>query len=744
MFWMPRRALWLAIATTIASAGAAQESVPTAPDPGPDRPSLTLVLSGGGARGAAQVGVLRVLEELRVPVDMVVGTSTGAIIGGLYATGWSPDEIEELILAVDWDRIFSDRVDRTEKSFRRKQDDHPFLIQTRMRFKGWKPYLPPGMLGGQRLELLLRSIEFRSTAETDFDRFPIPFRAVATDLVTGEVRVIGSGSLAAAMRASMAVPGVFSPVDLGGRLLVDGGAVANLPVGVAQALGAGQIVAVDISSPLDATKKELGSVFGVVSQLTNFLTVGNSAEDVKRLRPGDVLITPDLGDLSYADFKRAREAMSTGEAAARAVAERLRQFSVSEVEYAAFQVRKHRRSADDLVIDEVVMENTSRVATEVVRQELHVPLGRPVDDGSLEHDLLALYGLDFFGLVTDRLERRDNRTRLVVATPPMPQGRASLQFGLSVADDFSGGTTYGALIRHHVLPLNRRGGEWQNVLQLGSTVGLASELYQPLDYGLHWFVAPSVELRRRTQSTWSQGHEVGEYRFKTAHGRLDLGRVLGSWGEVRLCAFAADDSGETRIGLSPFPDTDAHLFGGVLQLRVDTLDSAVFPRHGTNLVASYTHGLEALGSNVAHRQVALDFDQAWTFGKSILRPGVEVGVNLEDEANVFSLYSLGGLLRLSGLEQNELWGQRFGLARIVCYRQLARTSVASLKANVYAGGSLEAGNVFADDDPVVWDTLKTAGSLFIGLDTSIGPFLLSWGFAEGGRQVVSVSIGEQF
>ena len=313
-----------------------------------------------------------------------------------------------------------------------------------------------------------------------------------------------------------------------------------------------------------------------------------------------------------------------------------------------------------------------------------------------------------------------------------------------MADDFSGNTSYGVLIRHHVLPLNRRGAEWQNVLSLGTTLALASELYQPLDDGLRWFVAPSVELRRQPQTTWSQGQEVGEYHFETARGRLDLGRALARWGELRLGAFALNGHGETQVGVAPFADTHTQVIGGALQLRVDSFDSAHFPRHGTSLVASTTHGFEGWGSELGYHQVALDLDQAWTFGKLTLRPGVAVGVNLDDETNVFALYPLGGFLRLSGLEQNELWGQRFGLARIVCYRQLAHVALASARANVYTGVSLEAGNVVAADDPVAWQTFIAAGSLFIGLDTSIGPILLSWGVAEGGRQALLLSIGEQF
>ena len=241
--------LWpAAFADTVAQAPPATPGPAPAPAPAAapglsatsgQRPRLTLVLSGGGARGAAHIGVLKVLEELRVPVDLIVGTSMGSIVGGLYATGWTPAEIEDILAGIDFGTVFVDYPRRADETFRRKGDDREFLIPFKLRFKGWKPYLPQSFLGGQRLETLLRTLEIQATGARDFDDFPIPFRAVAADLATGEAVIIDQGSLATAMRASMAVPGMFAPVTMGERQLVDGGSASNLPIGIAQDLGAG-------------------------------------------------------------------------------------------------------------------------------------------------------------------------------------------------------------------------------------------------------------------------------------------------------------------------------------------------------------------------------------------------------------------------------------------------------------------------------------------------------------------------
>ncbi|MCK5375985.1 MAG: patatin-like phospholipase family protein, partial [Acidobacteria bacterium] len=283
-------------------------SVGAAEDPEGTPPKLVLVLSGGGARGVAHVGVLRVLEELHIAPDLIVGTSMGSIIGGLYAAGWSPDDIEELVDLINWDEVFTDRVDRKDRSFRRKQDDRPVMIQGRLHFDGLKPTLPAGVIEGQKLELMLRTIEVLSVTSSDFDRLPIPFRAVAADIATGEAVILDSGSLAQAMRASMSVPGALPPVRLGGYELVDGGIAANLPIGIAKDLGAEQIIAVDISSPLLSEDEKFDTFMSVFTHLNSLLTVSNRNRDVRLLGPDDLLIVPELGDISFVSFDRLQEA----------------------------------------------------------------------------------------------------------------------------------------------------------------------------------------------------------------------------------------------------------------------------------------------------------------------------------------------------------------------------------------------------------------------------------------------------
>jgi NTE family protein len=711
-------------------------------DPPPRRP-VTLVLSGGGARGAAHIGVLKVLEELRVPVDRIVGTSMGSIVGGLYATGWSPDEIERLFVRLDFRAILVDHPERGDKSFRRKLDDREFLIPLKLRFKGPRPYIPPAALGGQRLETLLRTLEIESTDARDFDEFPIPYRAVAADLASGEAVVLAKGSLATAMRASMSVAGMFTPVVIDGRRLVDGGSAANVPVGIAQSLGGGAIVAVDITSPLGG-EETLGSIFSILDQLNAFLTVGNRAKDIERLRPGDVLILPDLGDIAFGSFERVGEAIGLGEAAARKAAGGLRALSAGAEEYAAFKARHRRRPIQQVVPDEVRLENSSWVDDEVVRRQVHVAAGRPLDVEALNRDIRRLHALEYFGTIRDRFDRAGGRAVLTLETPLKPYGRNSLQLGVNFRDDFRGDAGYALAARHQLLGANRRGGEWQNVAQIGDTTLLDSQLYQPLDHGMRWFVEPGLSSRRWSQSLWSEGQPVAEYRVSVSEASLDAGRVLGRWGETRLGVFYSGNAARLRTGVPQFPNLEQRDGGLRFRFRVDTRDDSIFPERGLDIDATYARTFESLGAETEYTRARVAGSVAKTFGRNTLVPNVEAGTILEGPDTVANTFNLGGLLRLSGLGTDELIGSRYGLASVIYYRELTSVNLGALSPRLYAGASLEIGNTYFEGDPVSLGTLRHSGGLFIGGRTPLGPVYLAFALADGGRTRFYFNIGGRF
>ena len=712
--------------------------------PPPTRPRVVLVLSGGGARGTAHIGVLKVMEEMHIPVDMVVGTSIGSIIGGLYAAGWSAERIEQLLLKTDMRQIFLDHVPREDKSFRRKQDDSVFLIPTRLRFKGWVPYVPAGVLGGQRLELFLKTLEIESTGVTDFDELPIPYRAVAVDLSDGHAVVLDHGSLATAMRASMAIPGVFAPVELDGMKLVDGGVAANLPVGIAEELGAQSIIAVDITTPL-APQEELASLFSIFNQMTGFLTVANRLEDIKKLRPGDVLITPDLGDLGIADFQHAGQGITAGEIAARKMADQLKRFSVSEEEYAQFQARHHTRPLSDTIVDKVTLDNTSKVADRVVLERLPNLVGKPLEGSAYQKDIMGLYGLDYFGTIRTEFQRTPGVGELTLHTPVKPYGRNSLQFSIGFQNDFKGDSSYSFAIRHLLLAANRLGGEWENTVQLGTATYFASQFYQPVSYSMRWFVAPKVSIRRTPVTLRDdEGNALAEYRIGTAVGEVDFGRIFGEWGEIRVGPFWGSEEGDLHVGSPLFPDYKQKDGGVQVAFQVDTRDSSVFPQKGLSVLATSYESVNAMGADVDRNQSYFFGTGAWTFHRNTLAPLVEGGTTPQGTETLGTSFYLGGAGRLSGLYPQQLVGPKMLFARLLYYRELTKIDLGALSSAVYAGATVEAGNVYAQDDAVSLDTFRHGGSIFVGAKTPIGPLYVGYGFADGGDNLFYLVIGERF
>ena len=322
---------------------AAMAQLAPTPEPAraePARPKIGLVLSGGGARGAAHIGVLKVLEELRVPVDVIAGTSMGSIIGASYATGsdgaadGKGDRFDHHREALHRQAAARRPVDAAEDD-----DETPYIIPE-LGIGGDGIALPKGVVTGVALEGELRRLVQIGTARS-FDELPIPFRAIATDIGTGEMVVLKEGSVVQAIRASMSVPGAVAPVTIDNQQLVDGGLVRNLPVDIARQMGADVIIAVNLGTPL-LRPDQITSVLSVTLQMINILTEQNVNRSLQELKPSDILIVPELGDYSAGDFDNLAKTVPIGEAAARKVADRLRTLSLPPEEYAALRKQQAR------------------------------------------------------------------------------------------------------------------------------------------------------------------------------------------------------------------------------------------------------------------------------------------------------------------------------------------------------------------------------------------------------------------
>lgn len=698
-----------------------------------------LVLSGGGARGMAHIGVIKVLERERIPVDCIVGTSMGAVVGSLYASGLSATEIEAQMRALDWNTMFVDRIDRSVFTARRKAEDRSFLAKGGFGLRDGKVGVPPSLFEGQRLAVALRAALLPSATIPRFDDLPIPYRAVGTDLETGDAVAMDSGDLVNAVRASMAVPGAFSPVSYGERSLIDGGVAMNLPVEIAQKWGARRIIAVDIAARLK-TRDQLLDPFSITDQMITALMQKESQRQRDRLGPRDVLIVPDLADLGSADFTGGMDkGVALGEAATVAALPQLQAMRVSEADYAAWRAARAAKLQPIGTIDRVELVNTSGVDDEAILARMSAKPGEAVDAKKIEQDLGRLYGLGEFSRVYYTIESddRDDTVLTYVARSRRWEEDGTLKLGLLMQDDFEGQGEYQLGARYGRRELNRFGGELLLEARIGDRNRAFAELHQPLNLRRTAFFRPSLEWRGENETLLDGGNATGEYRYSFWQARTGLGAVFGDWGEASLAPFARRnhfdlrrDSVSTAI---PRTSTSA---GVDLNFVVDTQDDAEFPSKGWYVQARHTRYLPILDAETRGFTSRFNANVAfaglggrWQLG---LRSHDRRGNAFEDVA------TLGGPFRLSGYGIDTLRGNGAALGTLQFNYPLAQV----MQYPLFVGGSLEAGQLWGRGQEPSLERTIFGGSVYTALDTPLGPIYFGLGLAEGGEEAVFFRLGQ--
>lgn len=738
---------------TLTHAAEQQKNGPCAKVKG--RPCIALVLGGGGARGGAHVGVLKQLEKQRVPVDLIVGTSVGAYVGGLYALGHQPHHIEQMLLHADWSQGFRDRVARDEMPMRRKQqhDDFPLNLDLGLDTSGLK--LPKGVLHGQSMAALIRHAYGVLPELSSFDELAIPFRAVATNLVNRDEVVLARGSLIQAVQASMSIPGVVRPLHLEGRWLVDGGVANNLPVSVAKALGADIIIAVAIDAPL-LEQHQLNSAVAITEQLTNFLVREAVERQLALLTMDDILLKPQVEQIGTLEFGRMAEAIAAGERVAMASTTAFAR--LSQPTYYAGWLSQHRaRRQAELRLVTVQLDNQTSLADEVLLQRLDLTPGETLTSDSLNQALRRVYGLDTFERVSASLTGAAEGQQLHVQALEKSWGPAYLNFRLRLEDDFRNTHNYQLAASYLWTALSPLGAEWQTDIALGTDKKLHTELYWPLTASGVYTAASLTQQRTVLGLESEQGLSDGDLNHAelllqtelgyelTDHSRLSLG-LLQKDGQYRLPASAA-----TELGLNSF----SYLRRGVAgSWAWDDLDSLSFAGRGVRFAATVQRMQDNVFDSRSHSSSTMvHFQSAQRFGAHVLRSRLRWDTfNGDAEVLALEQYSLGGLFNLSGYPKAYLFGSEVRFGSLVYLYQLSESKFSFFNAPFYLGASLERGAVYqprfnrtvaAYAGDWIW-----AGSLFAGWDSPFGPLYLGYGQAEAvvGQQPYRfyLSLGHSF
>lgn len=709
------------------------------------RPRIGLVLSGGGARGAAHVGVIRALEKLRIPIDAVAGTSMGAMVGGLYAAGLDGDEIERVFRELDWEEAIRDRAPRRDLAYRRKQDDRNILAKGALGVRRTGVELPLGLVQGQKITQLLRGATARVADVQDFDDLPTPFRALATDLETGEPIVLARGDLVTVLRASMSAPGVLTPVELDGRLLVDGGLVDNLPVELARSMGVDRLIAVDVSFPL-ARRDDFDSAFDIANQMIGIMVRRGTRQSKTALEPGDVLIEPDLGHMTSLDFDRVPLVLELGRTATLEAGQRLAAMALPPAEYERHVADRARDRDPTLRI--AFIRPSARSQEEAARVEAVFGdlVGRELDSPELQRRLATQYRLDQFESVDYRVVGTGDERGIEVDLRRKSWGPSFLRLGVGVENDYEGGATANAAAQLRFTVLNALDAELTTDLQVGEEPLLALEFYQPVSLRLPVFVAPALRYETQTlQLVTEDGQRVARYRVRDTDVSLAVGAELSNWGEVRAGVRRGDGSSRVLVGDPALPSGDHDLGGAFVQFGYDRLDSAYFPTSGQAFRTYWLADRESLGSSVDADIVNASWQFARSRGRYSFVWSMDAGSALDDVvASPQELFTLGGLFDISGLPPDALAGTQYGIARGLLYRRISRGGTGFFEFPAYLGVSVEAGNVWATRDDVDWGKLETGGSLFLGAESPFGPVYLAAGLASGGETAFYLYVGRTF
>ena len=679
------------------------------------RPRIGLVLGGGGARGAAHIGVLEVLDQLRVPVDCLAGTSIGALVTGAFAAGLSPAEMRETMANADWPVMFRDDPAFSELSYRNKRLLQQYLPGSEFGVTENGLQYQPGVISGQKIKSFFNQLVGADRGEILIQDLPLPVSLIGTDIATGGRVVMREGSLTQAMRASMSLPGLMTPVDRDGHKLVDGGLVDNLPIGeVRQRCQADVVIAVNVGSPL-LPADEIGSLISVSAQMVNILTNQNVQLSLATLKPTDVYIKPDLSGISTSDFSRSSETADRGHAAALAMADQLKRLSVSEEQYATWHRRVDLAARQSPRVDAIEVAELKRVSPVAVERLITQPIGQPLDAGQLNTDLLRVYGEGYYQGVDYTVTSVRDRNLLRVTPVEKSWGPNYLRFGLGIASDRYQ-NTYSLRAAYQRTWIDALGAELLIAAEVGTNKEIGIGYYQPLDAGQRFFIEPRVFFGRRDVVLFEDNEQRAKVQYTDSGADLALGLRIQQFGQARAGWRYARKRSSTVIGLNQLPEFDVRYGGAYASIDLDQLDRVYNPRNGLALYARYFDAnSERYAKLDTTARGAYQLADQWVVQGRAGYQGSTRG-----ELPVYDLAQLGGFLRMSAFSDGQLSGDEATYAGLRIERILADLPL-GLRGDIRLGFAAEAGRVkrpFTETNLTGW---QDSFGLYIGGETPIGP-----------------------
>ena len=736
------------------------------------RPTVAVVLAGGGAKGAAHIGVLKALEEMQIPVDYITGTSMGSYVGGLYATGMSADEIESFIYTVDWNRGYRDRVNRSDRRVRDKEYEDRYQLNTDLGLGWGEIKARKGVVQGQNMLRILRETTGNLSPLDSFDHLAIPYRSVATDIIELEEVVIDHGHLVDAMMASMSVPGALPPYSLDGRMLVDGGVTNNMPVDVARAMGADIVIAVDISSNYK-DKEDFTTFLAAADQLSNYLVRRSTQEQAETLTDDDVFLRPDVGQMDTTEFDKMPGAYQAGYDAAIQNRSELSKLSLSNADYQKYidhkqQARKQLKHGDKTVVDRVVINNNTHYTDKLIENRLNLDSGEILKTSEIESKVKDLYALDRFELITYEFENVDGEDQLQVDVNEKSWGPNYLNFRFFLEDDFSTESQYSLGVSANFTDINSHGAELRTNVEMGTDKRIEAELFSPFFSSQKLFTSASLAYSNQQRNLPVDIDEIEEptldvtqnyfpMSYKEYVGELALGYQPTLWQELKFGARYTD--GDVEVSSLPYLGNGGYTrIGGFISYRLDTLDNFSLPTEGYFVDLEYlvSHDDFENDSSIENSELTSESDTVYEFSanfmaaqsieKHTLVAKLDYGI-VESKNSVFPIdpKELGGFLNLSGIPRNSMIGQNLAYTSLIYRYKWFENDFGLFESPFYVGASIEHGGVWSNNDLRLDEApMFTAGSVFAGVDSPIGPIIFAYGRTEDNYDSVYLIVGTSY
>lgn len=708
-------------------------------------PRVGLVLGGGGAKGLAHIGVLKYLEEHQIPVDFVVGTSMGAIAGGLYVQGVSPQELERLVLTVDWLHVFTDAAGREFSGIRRKEEDRIFPLQATIGYSNRQFKLPSGIIQGQRLMPLLRSYSVNRNDIKHFNDYALPFRATATDIETGELIILEQGDIALAMRASMAIPGVFAPVSLDNRFLVDGGITNNLPVDVALAMGASQLIVVDVGN-LQPDLEQLNGPFSMMEQAVNLMIRNNTSAQLNLLREHDIHLAPELieAELTAASFDKAEDAIRLGYEAAARHSEALLKLASNNETWLHYQ-HQLRNQHQDFIPSWFSLQNESALPDDLLWANMVTESGTGFNAEVLNQDIERIYGLGYFEQVDFHVVWDEhNNSGIELRTTPRSWGPDYLSFGLTLEENFDTQSNYRAAVSYLRTAVNKYGAEFQTDLQVGNEPMLRAKYWQPLRRDARAYSSIRASVGRNNVNRFLQGELLARAQISRQIIGIDLGTHWQHTADIRI---SYDYGSGQAKGLNALTENvERATFDSAtvtISALFDSLNSVHLPQQGTLVELSYATSDKAIGADLDYQHFNFRYLGANTWGDHTLVVGTRLGSTTAGTSPFYDRFSLGGFMNMSGYELNEFSGQHVAFGQLVYLKRLS-SSRRFGTLPIYIGAAAEAGHTWDRGEQVSASDLIYSGSLLGVITTPLGAIYIGISRSNENRTGAYLAIGRPF